>query len=116
MCEHTHDHEHPHEHHHGHASAEETLALLTYMLGHNRHHAEELHELGEMIAENTHEVWSLGRVNDGWTYGPKRDDTLKQHPCLVPYPDLPESEKEYDRNTALETIKAIIALGYKITK
>lgn len=41
MCEHTHD----HDHHHGHHSPEESLALLTYMLGHNRHHAEELHEL-----------------------------------------------------------------------
>ena len=77
---------------------------------------EELHELGEMIAENTHEVWSLGRVNDGWTYGPKRDDTLKQHPCLVPYPDLPESEKEYDRRTSMETLKVILKLGYEICK
>ncbi len=49
MCEHTHDHEHPHEHHHEHTSAEETLALLTYMLGHNRHHAEELHELAHGV-------------------------------------------------------------------
>ena len=49
MCEHNHDHEHPHEHHHGHASSEETLALLTYMLGHNRHHAEELHELAHGV-------------------------------------------------------------------
>jgi len=75
---------------------------------------EGLHELGEMIAENTHEVWSLGRINDGWTYGPKRDDTLKKHPGLVPYQDLPESEKEYDRRTSMETLKVILKLGYEI--
>ena len=43
MCEHSHDHEHHHDH--DHVSPEERLALLTYLLGHNRHHAEELHEL-----------------------------------------------------------------------
>ena len=77
---------------------------------------EELCELAEMIAENTHEVWSLGRVEDGWTYGPKRDDTLKQHPGLIPYSDLPECEKEYDRRTSLETIKVILKLGYELHK
>ena len=35
---------------------------------------------------------------------------------LVPYDELPESEKEYDRNTAIETLKLIIKLGYKITR
>ena len=49
MSEH-HDHTHPHGHTHGEAaSPEETLALLTYMLGHNRHHAEELHELAHGV-------------------------------------------------------------------
>lgn len=78
--------------------------------------SKELLELTEKIAENVHEVWALGRIEQGWTYGPDRDDAKKETPCLVPYSDLPESEKEYDRNTALETIKLIIKLGYKITK
>ena len=73
-------------------------------------------ELTEYLAENTHEIWSAQRIADGWTYGPKRDDATKQNPCLVPYADLPESEKVYDRNTAMETLKAILALGYQITK
>lgn len=68
----------------------------------------------EQLAENTHDVWAAQRVKDGWTYGPKRDDANKKHPCLVPYADLPESEKEYDRKTAGETLKAVIALGYRI--
>lgn len=70
--------------------------------------------LQEKLAENAHEVWSQGRLADGWTFGAKRDDTKKLHPCLIPYSNLPESEKEYDRRTAMETLKAILALGYEI--
>ena len=75
---------------------------------------EELIELTEKIAENTHDVWAVGRIREGWTYGEKRDDTRKTSPCLVAYDELPDSEKEYDRNTSLEAIKLILKLGYKI--
>ena len=75
-----------------------------------------LFELTEQIAENVHENWSAGRIADGWTYGETRDDLKKTTPCLVPYAMLPEEEKVYDRNTALETLKLIIALGYKISR
>jgi hypothetical protein len=68
----------------------------------------------ERLAENTHEVWAAQRMKDGWTYGPKRNDAQKKHPCLIPYAELPESEKEYDRQTAGEALKAVIALGYTI--
>ena len=77
---------------------------------------EELLALTEKIAENVHENWAAQRMSEGWTYGEKRDDAKKQTPCLVPYSELTESEKEYDRNTALESIKLIVALGYKIEK
>src|SRR5262249_19758160 len=76
----------------------------------------DLVELTEHLAENTHEVWARQRITDGWTHGPQRDDALRKHPCLVPYAELPESEKEYDRKTALETLKLILALGYEIRK
>lgn len=76
----------------------------------------ELDGLREAIAENTHEVWSAGRIKDGWTYGPERDDKLKTHPCLIPYSDLPDSEKQYDRETAINTIKLVIQLGYELVK
>lgn len=76
----------------------------------------DLISLTEQIAENVHEVWAQGRIAQGWTYGEKRDDENKETPCLVPYSELSDSEKEYDRNTAIETIKLIIALGYKIEK
>lgn len=76
----------------------------------------ELLDLTEQIAENVHEVWAKNRINEGWSYGEVRDDSKKQTPCLVPYAELPEIEKAYDRNTAFETIKLIIKLGYKISK
>lgn len=77
---------------------------------------EELKELQEAIAENAHEVWALSRIKEGWRYGRLRDDGFKEHPDLVPYLDLPESEKEYDRKLAFETIKLVEKLGFKITK
>ena len=78
--------------------------------------SEDLMQLTEKMARNVHEVWALGRLNDGWTYGPERDDAFKQHPCLINYDDLPESEKAYDRNTAMETLKLILSLGWKVEK
>jgi hypothetical protein len=73
-----------------------------------------LSELLEQLAANTHEVWAAQRIKDGWTHGPRRDDARKQHPSLVPYDELPESEKEYDRKTASETLRLILQLGYTI--
>ncbi len=73
-------------------------------------------ELTERLAENTHEVWSQGRMALGWTYGSTRDDAKKHHPCLIPYDELSEDEKQFDRNTSMETLKAIVALGYVIGK
>jgi len=72
--------------------------------------------LTERLAENAHDVWALQRISEGWQYGPERDDKSKRHPCLVPYSELPESEKEYDRKAAMVTLKAILALGYKIVR
>ena len=77
---------------------------------------EELNMLAEAIAKNVHEVWSEGRINEGWTYGEERNDAEKKHPCLVPYEELSEEEKEYDRNTSIETIKLILKLGFKISR
>ena len=78
--------------------------------------SEDLLSLTERIAENVHDVYCAGRFAEGWKYGPKRDDIKKTNPTLVPYSNLPNAEQEYDRNTALSTIKLIIKLGYKISK
>ena len=77
---------------------------------------EELNVLIEQIAKNVHEVWAQSRIKQGWRYGNERSDALKQHPCLIPYEELPEVEKAYDRDTALETLKLISKLGFKIIK
>ena len=76
----------------------------------------ELNELVEQMAKNVHEVWAQTRIEQGWTYGAERNDALKHHPCLVPYEDLPEEERVYDRNTAIGTLKLITKLGFKIEK
>lgn len=76
----------------------------------------ELLELTEKIAKNVHDVWAQGRLSEGWIYGDAKDQYKKTTPLLVPYELLDDSEKEYDRNTALETLKLIIKLGYKIEK
>ena len=77
---------------------------------------EELLNLRELIAKNVHDVWAVGRIKEGWIFGEVKDPNKKTTPLLVPYEELPESEKDYDRNTAYETLKLIIKLGYKITK
>lgn len=68
----------------------------------------------EKLAENSHDVWAQQRMAEGWTYGPERNDAAKKHPDLIPYTDLPGSEKEYDRQMALQTVKLIVSLGYEI--
>ena len=77
---------------------------------------EELTALTEAIAENVHETWAAARLAEGWTYGEERSDERKTTPCLVPYDELPEIEKEYDRRTAMNTLKLIVAMGYTVKK
>ena len=72
--------------------------------------------LVELLARNVHDLWAQERLAQGWTYGPARDDSTKQHPCLVPYEQLPESEKTYDRHVVVGTLKAIVAFGYHVTR
>ena len=74
----------------------------------------ELTELTERLAKNVHDTWARDRLAEGWRYGPFRDDASKEHPNLVPYDQLPEFEREYDRRTALETLRMLLALGYSI--
>lgn len=78
--------------------------------------SDEIEALTELLAHNTHEVWARQRITEGWKYGQKRDDQLLEHPGLVPYAELSEQEKQYDRNTAMETLKTITKIGWKLTK
>ena len=76
----------------------------------------DLEELVERLAQNNHDHWARKRFGEGWRYGISRNDNNKQHPDLVPYAQLPDPEKEYDRTTVIEAIKAIIALGFELRK
>lgn len=73
--------------------------------------SDDILKLSELLAENSHDVWARERIAQGWKWGAAHDDTAKTHPALIPYKDLPESEKRLDRNAALETIKTVLALG-----
>lgn len=78
--------------------------------------SDDLIELREAIAENAHEVWAYNRKQEGWTYGPERDDAKKLHPDMIAYNRLPESEKLYDREMAMNTIKLLRKLGWELKK
>lgn len=78
--------------------------------------SDDLIELREAIAENAHEVWAYNRKQDGWQYGRERDDSKKLHPDLIAYSQLPESEKLYDREMAMNTIKLVKKLGWDIVR
>lgn len=74
----------------------------------------ELLDLTERLARHAHAVWQRQRLADGWRYGPERNDARREHPSLVPYDELSDAERQYDRNAALETLRAVLALGYRI--
>ena len=77
---------------------------------------DDVKRVAEFLARNTHAVWAQERIAEGWHYGPERDDNHKKHPGLVPYDELPESEKDYDRRTATQVMKTLMAMGYTITR
>lgn len=76
----------------------------------------ELGVLVEAMAEDVHNEWMAGRIEAGWQYGAKRDDDLKQHPCILPYEELSQEEREYDRRTALATLRFIQRMGFRVIK
>lgn len=78
--------------------------------------SEDIINLTELLAKNAHDVWAAGRIAEGWVYGKERNDIKKETPCMVPYEELTDEEKAYDRNAALETLKLIKKLGYQILK
>ena len=78
--------------------------------------SEDLKSLSEDLAKHVHEVWAKGRITQGWSFGPVRNDELRQTPCLVPYEELTEEERDYDRNTSQETLRYLIKRGFKIMK
>lgn len=78
--------------------------------------SDEILELVERLAENAHDIWALERLRDGWKFGLERDDTRRQHPCLVPYAQLSERDRDYDRSMVVGSIQAILFLGFTISR
>jgi hypothetical protein len=78
--------------------------------------SDEILELVEVLAENAHDIWASKRLQDGWAFGQERDDKGRRHPCLVPYPQLPGQEQDYDRVMIIESIRAMLALGFTISR
>lgn len=76
----------------------------------------DVEELTERLAREVHGAWARQRLANGWRYGPERNDARREHPCILPYDELSVAEKEYDRTTAIATLKTILALGYRIEK
>jgi hypothetical protein len=76
--------------------------------------SDDILELIELLAENAHDIWARERLRDGWTLGPERDDAQRRHPCLVPYAQLSERDREYDRTMVTGSLRAMLALGYTI--
>ncbi len=76
----------------------------------------EMQALAERIAENTHNVWMRARLDEGWRWGPERSDRLLETPCLVPYEELPEGERAYDRAVAVNALKLALSLGYRVSR
>lgn len=77
---------------------------------------DEVVALIELLAENAHDLWALERLRTGWVYGRERDDDRRRHPCLVPYAQLPAHERDVDRVMVAGSVRAIMALGFSITR
>lgn len=76
----------------------------------------EIRELTEKLAQHVHDVWAQRRLAEGWERGSRLDGVRKQHPLLIPYADLDETDKDDDRQVALEILRALLALGYRIER
>ncbi|TRY83564.1 hypothetical protein DNTS_016272, partial [Danionella cerebrum] len=75
-----------------------------------------LEKVRDRLAENTHELWATNKIEQGWCYGKMRDDNKRQHPCLVDFYKLPETERNYNLQMSTETLKTLLALGCHVVQ
>uniref|UniRef100_H3CF57 Ryanodine receptor 3 n=1 Tax=Tetraodon nigroviridis TaxID=99883 RepID=H3CF57_TETNG len=75
-----------------------------------------LDDVRNKLAENIHELWGMNKIELGWTYGKIRDDNKRQHPCLVDFSKLPETERNYNLQMSSETLKTLLALGCHVAQ
>lgn len=77
---------------------------------------EEYEAIREEVAASVHDAWTKEKIADGWKAADHRDAVQKLDDRLIPYNELPEEEKKYDRATAEAAIRALLSCGYEITK
>ncbi|XP_072301849.1 ryanodine receptor 3 isoform X1 [Eucyclogobius newberryi] len=75
-----------------------------------------LDNVRDKLAENIHELWAMNKIELGWMYGKVRDDNKRQHPCLVDFLKLPETERNYNLQMSSETLKTLLALGCHVAQ
>jgi ppGpp synthetase/RelA/SpoT-type nucleotidyltranferase len=68
----------------------------------------------ERMAELEHGRWNVERLRDGWRFGKPRDDSRKLHDCLVPWNELPEEIKRYDRDAVRAFPEILAQAGLEI--
>uniref|UniRef100_A0A672KZ94 Ryanodine receptor 3 n=1 Tax=Sinocyclocheilus grahami TaxID=75366 RepID=A0A672KZ94_SINGR len=75
-----------------------------------------LEKVRDRLAENIHELWGMNKIELGWCYGKIREDNKRQHPCLVDFSKLPETERNYNLQMSTETLKTLLALGCHVVQ
>ncbi|KAF7261042.1 hypothetical protein EG68_01789 [Paragonimus skrjabini miyazakii] len=75
-----------------------------------------LESLVNQLAENTHNMWARDRISLGWTYGFREDHAQKRSPHLVPFNEVDPIIKHSNRETAIETVKTLLAYGYSLNQ
>ncbi|KAI2654040.1 Ryanodine receptor 2 [Labeo rohita] len=75
-----------------------------------------LEKVRDRLAENIHELWGMNKIELGWSYGKIREDNKRQHPCLVDFSKLPETERNYNLQMSTETLKTLLALGCHVVQ
>jgi class 3 adenylate cyclase len=70
----------------------------------------------EELSIREHDRWMKDRQLHGWTYAPERDNARKKHPCLIPWEELSDLEKEKDRDTIRNLPRLIEKAGFRVRK
>ena len=73
----------------------------------------ELWNLVELLAAEVHAEWVRLKRAEGWEFGAP-DPQAHRHPDLVPYDELSEKAKDFDRASVVATMQALVRLGYDI--
>lgn len=70
----------------------------------------------ELLARAEHDRWSAERLDAGWTYGPLRDEERRTTPYLVPYDELTEQMRDYDREAVSEIPSLVALAGLRVVR